>query len=372
MRIHVDPPLAAYEAGIRAGDWQDDPAQRRALLEFDRLHRALLQPAPSAPLLARLFRRKRTAPAAIRGLYLWGGVGRGKTFLMDLFHDGLRGVPKLRLHFHRFMGRVHSELKTLKDQADPLRIVAERLAQQARVLCFDEFFVADIGDAMLLGRLLQQLFARSVVLVATSNVEPKLLYQDGLQRARFLPAIAAIEEHCVVLELKSAQDYRLRALTQAQVYHHPLDARAEAALAAAFERLATTADDARATLRVNDREIPVRQRAGDVIWFDFDALCGGPRSAADYIEIARSFPTVLLSGVPVFDALRENEARRFIHLIDEFYDRGVKLVLSAAAAPTELYRGERLATEFSRTVSRLIEMQSAEYLGRAHHDRVAG
>lgn len=372
MRIHVDPPLQAYEAGIRAGDWQDDPAQRRALVEFDRLHRALMQPAPSAPLLARVLRRRPAAPVSIRGLYLWGGVGRGKTFLMDLFHDGLRGVPKLRLHFHRFMGRVHAELKTLKDQADPLVIVAERLAGEARVLCFDEFFVSDIGDAMLLGRLMEQLFARGVVLVATSNVEPKLLYKDGLQRARFLPAIAAIERHCVVQKLESAQDYRLRALTQAHVYHHPLDATAEAALEAAFERLATTADDARAALLVNDREIPVRQRAGDVIWFDFAALCGGPRAAADYIEIAQSFPTVLLSGVPVFDALSENEARRFIHLIDEFYDRGVKLVLSAAAPPTELYRGDRMSAEFGRTASRLIEMQSAEYLGREHHDRGSG
>jgi len=358
----ADTPLARYQAGVAAGAWTDDAAQRLALRQLTRIHEALKHRAEPS-WWQRLWSR---TPPAPRGLYLWGGVGRGKTFVMDLFFDGLPTARKLRLHFHRFMGRVHAELGALKDQEDPLALVAAQFAERAQVLCFDEFFVSDIADAMLLGRLLEHLFARGVVLVATSNVRPDLLYRDGLQRARFLPAIAAIQQHCEVLELASTQDYRLRALSQAEVYHTPLGAAAEQALAEAFDRLATAAPDARASLSVNSREIPMLRRAGDLIWFHFDALCRGPRAAADYIEIAQSFPSVLLSGVPVFGAQDDNEARRFVHLIDEFYDRSVKLILSAAASPDALYRGPGLRAEFERTRSRLIEMQSQDYLGREH------
>lgn len=363
-RSAADTPLARYDAGVAAGAWVTDPFQRLALRELTRIHEAL-RARRQLGLLQRWWQRWRP-PQAPRGLYLWGGVGRGKTFLMDLFFDGLPGQRKLRLHFHRFMGRVHAELRTLKDVEDPLAVVADHFAERARVLCFDEFFVNDIGDAMLLGRLLEHLFARGVVLVATSNVRPDLLYREGLQRARFLPAIAAITRHCQVLELASPQDYRLRALSQAPVYHAPLGAAAEAALEQAFERLASASPDPRTSLAVNDREIPVRRRAGDLIWFDFAALCLGPRAAADYIEIAQSFPTVLLSGVPQFDGSDDNAGRRFVHLVDEFYDRGVKLIVSAAAPPTELYQGDRLRLEFDRTASRLIEMQSQAYLQREH------
>ncbi len=358
----ADSPLGRYQTGVANGAWQDDAHQRKALTELTRIHDDLRhERTPS------LWQRLWHKPAPpVRGLYLHGGVGRGKTFVMDLFFDGLATDAKQRLHFHRFMGRVHAELARLKDQADPLEQVAQHFAQRARVLCFDEFFVSDIGDAMLLGRLLEHLFAQGVTLVATSNVEPKNLYREGLQRARFLPAIAAIEKHCKVLELTSPQDYRLRALSQAPVYHQPLGAPAQAALEQAFARLAAAAPDPRPSLSINDREIPVRQRAGDLIWFDFDALCRGARAAPDYIEIAQTFHTVIVSGVPAFGADDENEARRFVHLVDELYDRGVKLILSADAMPTALYHGQRLRLEFERTCSRLIEMQSQEYLQRPH------
>lgn len=362
MRVAADSPLGRYQAGVEAGHWQDDPHQRKVLVELNRIHEELRAHA-AQPWWRRWIGADKSA---VRGLYLHGGVGRGKTFMMDLFFDGLADARKLRLHFHRFMGRVHADLGKLKEQADPLAIVADHFAERARVLCFDEFFVSDIGDAMLLGRLLEHLFARGVVLVATSNVAPKQLYRDGLQRARFLPAIAALEKHCRVLELLSPQDYRLRALSQAPVYHHPLDAASEAQMQAAYARLANAACSGAHGIVVNDREIPIRRRAGELIWFDFDALCRGARAAADYIEIAQSFPTVLLSGIPRLGPADENEARRFVHLIDELYDRSVKLVASAAAAPTALYDGDRLRLEFERTASRLIEMQSQAYLSRPH------
>jgi len=360
----ADSPLGRYLAGVQRGAWTDDAKQRKALAELTRIHHQICANRP-VNFWQRMWRRWRPK-AAVRGLYLHGGVGRGKTFVMDLFFDGLPISRKQRVHFHRFMGRVHAELGKLKDQSDPLEKVAEQLAEQARVLCFDEFFVSDIGDAMLLGRLLEHLFARGVTLVATSNVDPKHLYRDGLQRVRFLPAIAALEKHCKVLELNSPQDYRLRALNQAPVYHQPLNATAHRALELAFTRLASAAPDNRPTVMIHDREIAVFRRAGDLIWFDFDALCRGARAAADYIEIARCFPAVILSGVPVFSSNDDNEARRFVHLIDELYDRGVKLIVSAAAPPALLYPGERLRLEFERCASRLIEMQSQNYLKREH------
>jgi cell division protein ZapE len=346
----ADSPLGRYLAGVASGSWQDDAHQRKVLAELTRIHEELRVTQPQTML--QRWRQLWQPPGGVRGLYLHGGVGRGKTFMMDMFFDGAPTEHKQRLHFHRFMGRVHADLAQLKDRSDPLAVVADHFAERARVLCFDEFFVSDIGDAMLL---------------ATSNVAPKNLYKDGLQRARFLPAIAALEKHCKVLELVSPQDYRLRALTQAAVYHQPLGAAADAELEAAFAQLAPAQQNTRGLLTVNDRQIPVKRRASDLIWFEFDAICRGPRAVPDYIEIAQSFPTVMISGVPVFGINDENEAKRFVHLVDEFYDRSVKLVLSAAAGPTQLYTGERLRLEFERTGSRLIEMQSQAYLQREHH-----
>jgi cell division protein ZapE len=264
------------------------------------------------------------------------------------------------------MGRVHAELARLDGRSDPLRDVAAHFAAQARVFCLDEFIVTDIGDAMILAVLLQHLFARGVTLVTTSNIEPAQLYRDGLQRAKFLPAIALIQQHCEIVQLLSAQDYRLRTLTRAGVYFTPLSEAAERGLATCFERIAPGTLRPEADIVVNSRSIPVKRRADGVIWFDFDALCEGPRAVADYIELARSFNTVLISGVPQFSPQMDDAARRFVELVDEFYDRGVNLVLSAATAATELYDGERLRAQFARTESRLIEMQSREYLSGAH------
>ena len=356
-------PSAAYAAGIASGRWQRDPAQEAVLVELDRIH-AALRPSEAGwfARVARQFRRDE----APRGLYLWGGVGRGKTFLVDLFYEHLPLTQKRRVHFHRFMGEVHARIRDLGERSDPLAEVAEGLAASLRLLCLDEFFVSDIGDAMILGRLLEHLFARGVTLVTTSNCEPAQLYRDGLQRARFLPAIALLQRHCAVLHLRSPNDYRLRSLTQAPTYLVPLDAAAEAALEACYERL--TADTVRdgEPLRINDRTIDTVDSSEGVAWFEFAALCEGPRAVADYIEIARDFHTVLLAGVPQFDRLREDAALRFVHLVDEFYDRNVNLILSAAAPATGLYRGERHAFAFERTASRLIEMQSEAYLAREH------
>jgi len=355
-------PSQRYAAGVRRGDWQDDPAQHPALRELDRIHEALAVSGPRG-MLGRLLGREPDPP---RGLYLWGGVGRGKTFLIDLFFDGLPIADKRRTHFHRFMRSVHESLREHAGKRDPLAAIAHEWRLRLRVLVLDEFFVTDIGDAMLLGRLLERLFAEGVVLVTSSNIAPSGLYRDGLQRVRFLPAIALIEAHCAVLHLDSPQDYRLRALTRSPVYRQPLDAGSEDWLAQRWHELGGDDDHRDAGLRIDGRRIPVRARSQGMAWFDFAALCEGPRAAADYIEVAREFHTVLVGGIPVMDARSDDAARRFVTLVDELYDRHVNLVCTADAPPTGLYAGERLAGAFERTASRLIEMRSAEYMAREH------
>ncbi|AXA85132.1 cell division protein ZapE [Lysobacter oculi] len=356
-------PSELYAAGVARGDWQDDPAQRAVLVELDRLHAALGTAQGSTGLLGRLFGRDEAS--ATRGLYLWGGVGRGKTFLVDLFYDSLDFPQKQRAHFHRFMREIHAQLKAHAGERDPLAAIAKQWRREMRVLVLDEFFVTDIGDAMLLSRLLERLFAEGVVLVTTSNTVPANLYKDGLQRARFLPAIALIERHCVVMEIASSTDYRLRELTRSPVYRVPADDAGDAWLSGRWQTLTHVAPKA-GELQVDGRPIRVRARCHGFAWFDFDALCEGPRAAADYIEIAHEFHTVLLGGIPRFDGGNDDAARRFVTAIDEFYDRHVNLVCTAAASPVELYAGERLAHAFERTASRLIEMQSAEYLASEH------
>jgi cell division protein ZapE len=356
-------PSQRYADGVVFGHWQSDPAQLAALGEFDRIQRELIAATPDSA-WGKLTARFREAEA-VRGLYLWGGVGRGKTFLTDLLYDSAP-VPKRRWHFHRFMGEVHARLRALPDTADTLAVVAKDLARDLRLLVLDEFFVGDIGDAMILGRLLDQLIARGVTLVTTSNLPPRELYRDGLQRASFLPAIDLLEKHCAVLKLESAQDYRLRQLRQASTYHTPLGEGSEAALSAQFDRLAGPTSRESGPLRINERDIAVKALAEGLVWFEFAALCDGPRAAADYIEIARDFHTVFVSNVPRFDRGDEDPARRFVHFVDEIYDRHVNLLLSAAADPLSLYQGDRLEREFERTSSRLIEMQSAEYLALEH------
>ena len=358
------PPSAVLAAGVAAGRWQPDPAQQPAIAELDRIHRELLA-REATPAWRRWLGG--AAAQAPRGAYLWGGVGRGKTFLTELLAEHLGALPRRRWHFHRFMVEVHARIQALPDDtADTVAVVADQLADELRLLVLDEFIVSDIADAMILGRLLERLFARGVVLVTTSNTEPGNLYRDGLQRQRFLPAIALLQAHCAVVHLDSPHDYRLRQLTRAETYLTPLGAAAERGLADHFERLAADAAREDGPLQVNGRPIPVRALAEGIAWFDFAALCEGPRAAADYIEIARDFHTVLLSGVPLFDTGSENAARRFVHLVDELYDRNVNLLLSAAAEPLWLYGGEKLRQEFERTASRLVEMRSAEDLAREH------
>ncbi len=357
-------PSENYRAGVARGDWQDDPAQYEALRELDRIHAALTRPPKSRGLFERMFGEGPPPPE--RGLYLWGGVGRGKTFLIDLFYDGLPIKQKRRTHFQRFMRDVHERLRAHAGERDPLAIVAKEWRRTLRVLVLDEFFVSDIGDAMLLGRLLDRLFAEGVILVTTSNSPPGELYKDGLQRARFLPAIELIQRNCIIAHLESPTDYRLRELTRSPVYRAPLDAGSDAWLESRWHALG--GDDAHrdGTIELDGRKIAVRARCKGMAWFAFAELCEGPRGAADYIEIAREFHTVLLGAVPRMDERRDNPARRFITLIDELYDRHVNLVCTADAPPPSLYNGVRLAAAFERTTSRLIEMQSAEYLTLEH------
>lgn len=355
-------PSALYARGVAEKRFEDDPAQRAMLSSLDRIRVGILA-TRSGGWRNWLPGRGRKS---VRGLYLWGAVGRGKTFLADLLVEALPPQLVLRLHFHRCMGRVQAQLKALQGHVDPLREVAAAFAAEAKLLCLDEFFVSDIGDAMILSGLLEHLFAQGVTLVTTSNIEPAGLYRDGLQRARFLPAIHLLETHCEVRELVSPQDYRLRALTHAGVYFTPAGEHAEHELAACFARIAPGSHRVDTVIRINDRDIQIRRRGDGAVWFDFDAICEGPRAVADYIDLAQRFNTVLISNVPQFTPQTEDAARRFVNLIDEFYDHGVKLVLSAATPATELYDGERLRAEFARTTSRLIEMQSAQYLAAAH------
>ncbi len=363
-------PLERYRQDLQRPDFVRDPAQEQAIGLLQELYEQLVEaerratPGALGRLLGRLPRRRAAAP--VTGLYFWGGVGRGKTYLMDIFFESLPFQRKQRAHFHRFMQRVHRELKVLAGEKNPLDTVARRLASEARVICFDEFFVSDITDAMILGTLFERLFGLGVTLVATSNIQPDDLYRDGLQRSRFLPAIALIKAHTRVVNVDGGTDYRLRTLEQAELYHCPLDDQADASLAASFAALAPEQAAVQQMLEVEGRLIRVRKLAEDVAWFDFAALCDGPRSQNDYIELARIFHAVLISDVPCFSVDTDDQARRFINLVDEFYDRNVKLVLSAEAPLDELYAGGRLAFEFARTRSRLLEMQSRAYLARPH------
>ncbi|MET4569553.1 cell division protein ZapE [Rhodanobacter soli] len=363
-------PSARYLEGVAAHRWESDPTQLALLPEFDRMHAALCA-EPANGNGNGLFDRLKSLlgndpPEAVPGLYLWGTVGRGKTFLMDLFVASLPHGVALRRHFHRFMGEVHASLRALGERQSPLVEVAADIAGRCRVLCLDEFLVNDIGDAMILSNLLDALFARGVSLVTTSNTAPANLYKDGLQRARFLPAIALIERRCHVVEMASSRDWRLRALTQAPVYLTPPGAEAHRALERIFASQASGNVLQDGVLHVNSRDIPFHKRADNILWFDFAALCEGPRAVADYIALAKAGPAIIVSNVPQFTIYSEDAAKRFVQLVDEFYDRHVKLVLSAAAPITELYDGERLRAEFGRTESRLIEMQSEEYLALPH------
>lgn len=382
-RSDAQTPEACYRRDLQRADFQYDPSQEHAvkLLQglYDELRNAepkkkreVFLPTPKAKGLLAKIKWKGPEPVAqstpswVKGLYLWGGVGRGKTYLMDTFYNCLPGKRKLRIHFHRFMRRVHKDLTSLQGKPNPLKIIGRQFAHDVDIICFDEFFVTDITDAMLLGGVLEALFAEGVVLVATSNIPPQDLYKDGLQRDRFLPAIALLLKHQAVYNLDGSIDYRLRTLVRAEIYHFPLDDEAMLSLQQSFQKIAGGVGVIGETLEIESREIATLRYAEGVLWCDFAALCDGPRSQNDYIELARIFSTVLVSNVPQFDGRQDDQARRFINMVDEFYDRNVKLILSAAVAVEELYTNGRLGFEFKRTQSRLLEMQSHEYLERPH------
>jgi cell division protein ZapE len=359
-------PLAVFTRRVARGELASDPAQLPAVHALERLHHDLVARGAPRRGLRRLARWTGRPETPVRGLYLWGSVGRGKTLLMDLFFAALPFEDKLRLHFHRFMASAHEQLRQVRQREDPLELVAERLAEQTRIVCFDEFTVTDIADAMILGTLLSALFERGVSLAATSNTAPDDLYRDGLQRQRFVPAIELIKRHTEVLHVAGDLDYRLRLLEQADVYQHPTGPAADRRLAEYFSAIAPDETERDGAIEVLGRRIPYLHAADGVIWFEFREICDGPRSQDDYIEISRCYQTVVVSNVPQFTAAAENQARRFIALIDEFYDRRVKLILSARVPIADLYRGKKLQHDFQRTKSRLEEMRSHDYLAAAH------
>ena len=341
-----------------AKGFQSDPAQRRAIEELQRCADDwTVYKSRRSSALKKLLNR----PDIPRGVYMYGGVGRGKSFLMDCFFDAVPLKRKARLHFHEFMREVHRELTGLQGTQNPLDVLGARMAKRYKLICFDEFHVADITDAMILYRLLMALFQNGVGFVTTSNFKPDDLYPGGLHRDRILPAIALLNERLEVLNVDNGTDYRSRTLEQAKLYHMPLGAEADALMTQTFNQLAAVPDED-PLLHIEAREIQALRKAGDVVWFDFKQLCGGPRSQNDYLELAQQFHTVMLSNVPYMPVSMASPARRFTWLVDVLYDRRVKLIMSAAVAPEELYTEGPLAHEFVRTVSRLNEMQSKEFL----------
>lgn len=359
-----DSVIAAYRAELAAKGYVSDPAQERAVTALQRCADDWANyKAKRSSALKKLIHR----PDVPRGVYMYGGVGRGKSFLMDCFFNAVPIKRKVRLHFHEFMREVHRELAGLQGTADPLDVLGARMSKRYKLICFDEFHVSDITDAMILYRLLAALFANGVGFVTTSNFEPDGLYPNGLHRDRILPAIALLNERLQVVNVDNGTDYRAQTLAQVELYHTPLGTQADALMSEAFDRLAEVKDEA-PELHIEARVITARRKAGGVVWFDFRTLCGGPRSQNDYLEIATQFHTVFLSDVPHMPVSMASPARRFTWLIDVLYDRRVKLILSAEVPPEELYTEGPLVHEFPRTISRLNEMQSQEYLALKRRD----
>lgn len=354
-------PQKRYSELLQSGQFSPDEIQQKAVAYLDELYHAILNHDQPKGFFS--FFKKSTAP---KGLYMWGGVGRGKTWLMDLFYDSLPIDKKMRLHFHHFMQYVQKELIKLQGQADPLDTVADIIFDKAYVICFDEFFVTNVADAMILGDLFSKLFDKGVVLVATSNIAPDGLYKNGIHRDRFLPAIDELKRHTVVMNIDAGTDYRLRLLKQANLYQHPLDEQSKQWLAERFDKLTSAQATTKEPLVINDRPIQVVARSETVLWADFRELCIKNRAATDYIAIANQFSTVLVDNVIALNDTLPDPVLRFIYLVDEFYDRRVKLLVRAEQSILELYDGKRLAFEIERTRSRLLEMQSEEYLGQAH------
>ena len=347
-----------YESELKTRGYTSDPAQLRAV---DALERCATEWTAFKEKRSNPLKKLINRPDIPRGVYMHGGVGRGKSFLMDCFYNAVPLKRKTRLHFHEFMREVHRELRDLQGTVNPLDELGKRIAKRYRLICFDEFHVADITDAMILYRLLAALFDNGVGFVTTSNFHPDDLYPNGLHRDRIFPAIALLKQHLEVISVDNGTDYRRRTLEQVRLYHTPLGPQADAEMEETFQRLAESHDEM-PVLHIESRKIHARRKAGGVVWFDFKTLCGGPRSQNDYLEIATQFHTVLLSNVPHMPVRMASEARRFTWLVDVLYDRRVKLIMSAEVPPEALYTEGPLAHEFPRTVSRLNEMQSAEFL----------
>jgi cell division protein ZapE len=347
-----------YDHALKERGFQSDPAQLKAVA---RLQQSYDEWVAYKGQRSNRFKKLISSPEIPRGVYMWGGVGRGKSFLMDSFYSVVPVVRKTRLHFHEFMRSVHRQLDELKGIADPLNEVARRIAKKYRLICFDEFHVSDIADAMILYNLLKALFDNGVSFVMTSNYMPDTLYPDGLHRDRMLPTIALLKAKLDIINVDAGTDYRKRALEQMTVYHCPLGAKADEELRNAFAAIAEVSDED-PVISIEGRDIRSLRRAGGVVWFDFATLCGGPRSQLDYLEISSRFHTVILSDIPRMSAAMSSEARRFTWLIDVFYDHKVKLLMSAEVEPEALYPDGVLSNEFHRTVSRIIEMQSREYM----------
>ncbi|MEH6397120.1 cell division protein ZapE [Pseudoalteromonas sp.] len=358
-------PWQKYQQDLQRDDFVYDAAQENAVRHLQRLYDDLTAAKPAAKgWFSKLFNKDSTPP--IKGLYFWGGVGRGKTYLVDTFYEALPGKRKMRVHFHRFMHRVHDELKKLDKTANPLEVVADILKAETDIICFDEFFVQDITDAMLLGGLMEALFERGIVLVATSNIVPDELYRNGLQRARFLPAIALVNANTEIVNVDSGIDYRLRTLEQAEIFHSPLDAQADKNLFEYFDKLSPEPGVLDQAIEIEGRMIKTRKVSDCIVMFDFPELCESARSQVDYMEISRLYNTVILSNVKQLGQSNDDAARRFIALVDEFYERHVTLIISAEKPITELYTQGNLNFEFKRCISRLQEMQSLEYLAKEH------
>ncbi|WP_057832556.1 cell division protein ZapE [Colwellia sp. TT2012] len=364
-------PIDKYKQDLTRDDFLFDAAQENAVIHLQRLYDDLQNKPLAVSGFKKVLNRwkkiyKKQEQKPIKGLYLWGGVGRGKTYLVDTFYDSLPFDNKIRVHFHRFMHRVHLELKGLSGQADPLKIIAKKFADETQIICFDEFFVSDITDAMILGTLFEELFAHNVILVATSNIIPDELYPNGLQRERFLPAIKLINEHTLVVNVDSGIDYRLRTLEQAEIYHYPLDAQAEENLIHYFKQLSSDEGKAGQSIEIHNRQLETVLVSDGVVYFDFAVLCESARSQGDYMEISQVYHTVLMANVKAMGPDSDDTTRRFIALVDEFYERNVKLIMSAELALEDLYSGGRLAFQFKRCLSRLQEMQSHDYLASEH------
>jgi cell division protein ZapE len=355
--------MEAYLGLLSTRGYTADTAQLQAAKALQKLYSQLL--AFKVDRKSRL-KRLLKVPRLPKGVYFWGGVGRGKSFLMDCFYESIPYRRKRRIHFHAFMQEIHRDLDKCRGADDPLQQVAEQISRQTRLLCFDEFHVSDIADAMILGRLMEALFARGVILVMTSNYPPDRLYPDGLHRESFLPTIAMLNKQLDVFEVEAGVDYRLCAMEQMEVYHAPSDAQAEQKMRDYFAMVAGSEGEAGGEIEVLGRKISTHRRGGGVIWFDFSVLCGPPRSQNDYLVIARDYQTVLLSKIPKMSPHQASEARRFTWLIDVFYDHKVKLIFAADCAPEMLYTEGTHASEFARTVSRITEMRSKEYLSSAH------